>query len=299
MRSVTKCLICLGVLLAAGPALGAEDGATPLKLQVITSSEGSLFSNSTLIMGEKDAILVDPPFTRSDGLRVAADVLESGKKLKTIYITHDHPDHFFSVDVFTDLFPGVDVVTAPQVVADIWRSYPLKFKRWGPMLGDNGPRHPVAVHAVEGNTLTLDGQTIQIIGPMQGDHVHATALYIPSLKAVICGDLCFNKIHLWLGEHKAPQYDDWLAAIDKLIALKPDAVVAGHKLPNLPNDRSALDFTRRYLVAFKAAAKKAKTSEELATAIQDEFPDTQDVLGGFILSNSTKVATGEMPPWEE
>ena len=299
MHTLMKVLIGIGLAMTTGAALAADSTKPPLQIKVITTSEASLYADSTLIMGEKDAVLVDPPFTRADGLRVAADVVESGKVLKTIYITHDHPDHFFSVDVFTDLFPDVEVVSAPKIVEDIWRSYPLKFKRWGPMLGMNGPRHPVSVHAVEGTGFTLEGHEIRIIGPMQGDHVDATALYVPDLQAVICGDLCFNKIHLWFGEQLPPQYDDWLASVDKLIALKPKIAVAGHKLPGLPDDASALDFTRRYIVAFKAAAAKSKTSAELTKMIQSQFPDTQDVLDSFILSNSTKVATGEMPPWDE
>ena len=303
MRRVMRGAIGIAFLIGGAMGVAADAAAAekpaPLQIKVITSSEPSLFSDSTMIMGEKEMVLVDPPFTRADGLRLAADVLETGKTLKAIYITHDHPDHFFSVDVFTDLFPGVEVVTAPQVVDDIWKSYPLKFKRWGPMLGANGPRHPVAVHPVKDGKIMLEGHEIRVIGPMQGDHVHATALYIPSLDAVICGDLCFDKIHLWLGEHMASQYDDWLASLDRLAALKPKIVVAGHKLPGLPDNTSALDFTRRYLLAFKAAAKKSKTSDELMKTIRQEFPDTRDVLDNFILVNSAKVATGEMPPWEE
>lgn len=277
----------------------AAHGKSPLELKVIMSSEASLNATSALIMGEKEAMLIDVPFTRADGLRVAADVLDSGKTLKAIYITHDHPDHFFSVDVFLDLFPGVEVITAPQIVDDIWRSYPLKFKRWGAMLGRNGPRYPVNVSPAKGATLKLEGHRIEILGPMQGDHVHATAIYVPSLKAVICGDLCFNKVHLWLGEHTAAQYDAWLAAIDSLIALKPRIVVAGHKLPELADGPEALAFTRDYLLAFKEAVAKAKTSTELIAAITQRFPDTRDYLGDFILGNSAKVATGEMPPWQE
>jgi glyoxylase-like metal-dependent hydrolase (beta-lactamase superfamily II) len=300
LRTTLRALLLATACIAgvAAPAM-ARAKTPPLELKVVTSSEASLYADFTLIMGAKDAILVDVPFTRADGLRLAADILETGKTLKTIYITHDHPDHFFSVDVFTDLFPGVEVVSAPQVVDDIWKSYPLKLKRWGPGLGINGPRHPVAVTAVQGNSLTLDGQKIEILGPMQGDHIHATAIYIPSIDALICGDLCFNKIHLWFGEQTAAQYDDWLASIDKMIALHPKIVVPGHKIPGLPNDPSALDFTRRYIVAFKAAAAKSKTSKELIATIQSEFPDTQDVLNNFILGTSAQVATHEIPPWQE
>jgi len=271
----------------------------PLTYKVITSSEASLWASSTLIMGEHDAVLVDVPFTRADGLRLAADVLDSGKRLKTIYITHDHPDHYFSIDVFTDEFPGVQVITAPTVVDDIWRSYPLKLKRWGPGLGINGPHHPVAVSAAAGKSFTLEGSEIDILGPMQGDHVHATAIWVPSISLLVCGDLCFNKVHLWLGEHEAAQYDAWLKSVDTMTALGAKNVVAGHKRPGMADDASALDFTKRYLIAFKAAAASSKTSGELMAKIKAQFPDTKDVLNNFILPNSAKVATHEEPPWAE
>jgi glyoxylase-like metal-dependent hydrolase (beta-lactamase superfamily II) len=271
----------------------------PLQLKVVTSSEGSLYANFTMIMGETDMVLVDAPFTRSDAHRLVAEILESGKNLKYLYVTHDHPDHFFSMEVITQAFPDVEVISAQQVVDDIWRSIPLKIKRWGPMLGDNGPRYPVAPTALEGNSFTLEGHEIQVLGPMQGDHHHATALYVPSLKALIAGDLVFHGIHLWLGESLAPNYLAWLDALDLMIDLEPEVVVAGHKIPHLEDDPSSLAFTRQYLVDFSRLAKEVDTSEELIAQVRALYPEVIDVLDNFILVNSAQVAVGEMPPWEE
>jgi hypothetical protein len=55
--------LCLLALSFALP-VAAQD--KPLQLKVVTSSEGSLYANFTLIMGETDLVLVDAPFTRSD-----------------------------------------------------------------------------------------------------------------------------------------------------------------------------------------------------------------------------------------
>jgi len=134
---------------------------------------------------------------------------------------------------------------------------------------------------------------------MQGDHVHATAIYIPSIGALIGGDIIFNKIHLWLGEATPQARKAWLASIDRMRALHPRIVVAGHKLPGLPDDDTALAFTRDYLVAFDAATAASKTAKELVARIKARFPDTRDVLDDFILPNSAKVATGEAAPWTE
>ena len=277
----------------------AAHAASPLQVRVIVASEASLNATSTLLLGEKDAVLVDVPFTRSDGHRLAADVLETGKTLRTIYITHDHPDHFMSLEVLTEAFPNAEIITTPAVVADIWRSLPLKLKRWGPLLGANGPRHPVVPTAWEKPSFQLEGQEIRILGPMQGDHVHATALYVPSIGALVAGDLLFTDVHLWLGEHTPAQRKAWLAALDQFDALRPKIVVAGHKPPGAPDDTTALRFTRDYLNAFETAVAASKNSAELITRLKARFPRARDYIDGFILNNSAQVAMGETPPWTE
>ena len=270
-----------------------------LTLKVITSSESSLYTNFTLVMGEKDAVLIDAPFTRSDAHRVVAEILDSGKELKYIYVTHDHPDHFFNVEVIAENFPEAEVISAPAVVDDIWRSIPFKLKRWGPMLGRNGPRHPNAPKAYEQPYFELEGKRLEILGPMQGDHHHATAIWIPSLATLVAGDIVFHGIHVWLGEATPEQRDAWVIALDTLQKLNPKTVIAGHKLPQLTDDPAALQYTRDYIIEFGLAAKRSKTSAELITAMQTRFPEVKDVLNNFILGESAKVGVGEVPPWQE
>jgi glyoxylase-like metal-dependent hydrolase (beta-lactamase superfamily II) len=287
------------LLLAVPTGRASAQAPAPLTLKVITVSEASLYANMTLVMGKNEAALIDVPFTRADAHRVIADILETGKTLKYVYITHDHPDHFMSLEVVADAFPDAKLITAPTIVADIWRSLPLKLKRWGPMLGANGPRRPVVPVAWEQPAFQIEGQDLQILGPMQGDHVHATAIYIPSLRALIAGDLAFAQIYPWLGEHTPERRQDWIGSLDKLIALKPAIVVAGHQLPGRPHDPSALTFTRDYIVAFNAAVARSKNSDDLARRMRMAFPEAQDVLGGFLMNNSAKVGMGEAQPWDE
>jgi glyoxylase-like metal-dependent hydrolase (beta-lactamase superfamily II) len=271
----------------------------PLALKVITAPETSLSTNMTLVMGKTDAALIDVPFTRADGYRLVADILDTGKTLKYVFITHDHPDHFMSLEVLAEAFPNARLIAAPIVVADIWRSVPIKLKRWGPMLGVNGPRRPVVPTALTGSSFQIEGQVLQVLGPMQGDHVHSTAVYIPSLNALIAGDLVFENIYPWLGEHTPERRQEWLKSLDRFIAMKPAIVVAGHQLPGDPQDPAALQFTRDYNKVFGEEAAKSKTSAELAARMRAAFPKAKDVLGDFILGNSSKVGVGEMAPWDE
>ena len=147
------------LLLAVLTARASAQVPAPLILKVITVSEASLYPNMTVVMGKSDAALIDVPFTRSDAHRVIADILETGKTLKYVYITHDHPDHFMSLEVLADAFPDAKLITAPTVVADIWRSLPSKLKRWRPMLGANGSRRPVVPVAGSSPHFSSRGRT--------------------------------------------------------------------------------------------------------------------------------------------
>lgn len=304
MRTWTPALMLAVVLVntvTASPAMAASPAAdpAPLKIEVLRSSAGSLYSNVTLIEGDHDAVLVDPPFTMADAHRVVAMVLDSGKHLTTVFVTHDHPDHFFAMEVIADAFPDAKIVAHPVVVADIWRSLPFKVKRWGPMLGANGPRHPTAPQPLTGDTIMLEGREIKVLGPMQGDHVHATALWVPSIRALVAGDLVFNQMYLWMGEHRPADIAAWGHSLDALAALKPEIVVAGHAKPGLANDVSGLVFSQQYVAVWPGLVAASKDSAELRAKVQQAFPGAIDILGDFLLGTSSRVAKGEEPLWTE
>lgn len=287
---LSLCLLLISIPLPAAAALS---------LKVITSNESSLHANFTLIMGEQDMVLVDAPFTNADAHRLVADMLETGKNLKYLYVSHDHPDHFWAMQVVLDAFPGAEVIAHRQVVADIWRSIPFKIARWSPMLGSNGPAYPTAPKALQQDWFELEGHRLEVLGPMQGDHHNATAVWIPALRALVAGDITFQGIHVWLGETLEPQRLAWVEKLKELEQLDPAIVVAGHKRPGLPDDSSSLAFTRDYILAFNREARAAADSQTLIARMRTLYPDVIDVLDNFILVNSAQVAVGETPPWEE
>ena len=288
-------------LAAAALILGALPPAfaAPLSIDVMQTSEASLYTSITLIKGEKGAVLVDAPFTRADAHRVVGWILDSGRTLEAVLVTHDHPDHFFNMEVITQAFPNAKVYAAPAVVEDIWKSIPAKMKRWAPVIGPNAPRYPTAPEPLAAGFLTLEGERIEIVGPMQGDHVHCTVVHVPSARTVIGGDMLFNEVHLWNGESLAPARAAWLASLQKVEALGATRLVAGHKKPGLPDDASSLRFTRDYLQRFDRIVKESKTSKEVVAKMRAAYPDSLDFLGDFLLGTSSQVATGEIPPWQE
>ncbi len=285
----------MGLLLGTGTGTAAPQ----LEVQIIQTGADSLYTNITLVKGEKNAVLVDAPLTRADAHRTVAAVLESGRTLETLIITHAHPDHFFGAEVIVEAFPNVRVVTAPQIVDDIREAIPVKLKRWGPILGMNGPRHLTAPSALEKPYVELEGHRLEVLGPMQGDHAHSLAVWVPDAKTLIAGDLLFNEMHVWVSECTKDARLDWVRSVDKLAQLGATTVVAGHKKPGLPDDASSIAYTKKYLETFERTVATSKNSAQLAASIRSAFPNTIDVSGDFLLGNSSKVAMGERPIWRE
>src|SRR6202048_357956 len=62
--------------------------------------------SSTLISGERDAVLVDTPITVEQARALANWVAARGKNLTTIYATHGHGDHFFGTSTVLERSPG-------------------------------------------------------------------------------------------------------------------------------------------------------------------------------------------------
>src|SRR5437667_7259470 len=72
--------------------------------------------SSTLISGERDAVLVDTPITVEQALALANWVAGRGKNLTTIYATHGHGDHFFGATALLERFPGARFVERPAEI---------------------------------------------------------------------------------------------------------------------------------------------------------------------------------------
>src|SRR2546430_6914766 len=71
---------------------------------------------TTLISGERDAVLVDPPMTTEQTAQVINWLEASGRTLKQIFITHGHGDHCFGTGALLERFLDVTVFTAPGTI---------------------------------------------------------------------------------------------------------------------------------------------------------------------------------------
>jgi glyoxylase-like metal-dependent hydrolase (beta-lactamase superfamily II) len=246
---------------------------------------GSRNKTATLVTGERDALLVDAAFTRADGHRLAAAVLDSGKTLTTVVVSHGDPDFYFGAEVLADAFPEVVFVATPHTIEHIQHSYAGKLKAWA-ALGPNLPTRLVDLQPL-GDDLSLEGHRFHLRG---GPDRHY--LWQPEHRALLGGVLLFQQEHVWVADTATPeQRAAWIGKLDEMTALDPELVVPGHRLPGAPADATAITNTREYLVAFEEELGRAADGAALTEALIARYPGHGMLIAAQI---GAKVAKGEM-----
>ena len=90
-------------------------------------------------------------------------------------------------------------------------------------------------------------------------------MHIPSLDAVISGEVVYNGIHLWLAFTDHDKRMQWIASVEHIEALNPGIVVAGHKPPAARDDEPAaiLGATKTYIRDFERPLSGSHSAQEL------------------------------------
>jgi len=232
-------------------------------------------TTATLISGATEAVLIDALQLREE-IKELGDLIErTGKKLTTIYVTHDHPDHYLGIGPLMERFPEAKCVALPGVVASMKETREAQMGQWQLLFGDRTADFGPFPEVLEGDTLSVDGSPIRIIEVKQADIHPSSIVHVPALDLVVAGDSVYNEIHPMLGLSTPAEWQDWLGTIDLVESLQPKVVVAGHRRPD--GDDHAVDAmiaqTRSYIQDFAAAFETAESVEELVGTMMAKYPN--------------------------
>jgi glyoxylase-like metal-dependent hydrolase (beta-lactamase superfamily II) len=244
---------------------------------------------STLIYGTKDAVLVDAYMTAKQANDLADWVASKGKNLTTIYITHGHGDHWFGAGTLIERFPKARLVATQSSVEVMKVNASPKFLDGAWKVGFPGqiPDELVIADALKGNVIDLEGNDLIVVELGHTDTDYTTCLHVPSIGLVVAGDAAYNDVHLYLAESNEQTRQEWIAALDKIEALKPRAVVASHKRPENDDDPKIIEETRKYIRDFDRLVKSTSTAQELYEKMLALYPNR--VNPGWALWGSARA----------
>jgi glyoxylase-like metal-dependent hydrolase (beta-lactamase superfamily II) len=271
-------LLALGRLPAA-----AAQGAAPARLQLeeVIADSQNFHVASTLILGPTEVVLFDTQNRRSAGRRVADRIAASGRRLTAIFISHPDEDHFFGALAIIERFPGTPIYMTPAAIAEFQRTAEGMRAQGKQGLGAEVPDSLFHPQPYPAGGLTVDGQALELIPDQQGDVLNPTnsAIWIPSLRAVLAGDIVFNGVYPYLAASTPASRVAWQGSLDRLAALHPEIVVAGHKTSaDLPDTPASIDFMRHYLRDFDAERAAASDVKSMVAAIRAKYPDLTVVM---------------------
>ena len=232
--------------------------------------------SSTLIAGERDAVLVDTPITVEQSRALVNWVVASGKSLTTIYATHGHGDHFFGTSTVLERFPGARFVARPEVIEMMrQQASPDSLETfWNPRFPDQISSQLAIAEGLIGNVIDLEGHDLVSVPLGFTDSASTTCLHVPSIGLIVAGDAAYNGVHLHLSESPDQQKrQQWIAALDKMESLQPRAVIAGHKRVGNDDSPNILAETRKYICDFEHLATQTTTARELYDQMLELYPD--------------------------
>ena len=262
---------------------------TPLQWKLLTKKRASatqglppgkehlawVANTVTLIYGRHDAVLVDTFLTVEHAKDLLDWVIASGKTLVTIYITHAHGDHYFGLKLLLDHFQNAKAIATAKVVKAMHNQIAPQFVKsyWEARFPGQIPERLVAAEALQGSEFELEGKKLVVEEVGHTDTADTTSLYIPSIDLVVAGDAVYNGVHPYLVESNKQTRLEWVAALDKIEALNPRAVIAGHKVPENDDDPKNIEETRRYIRDFIRLNESTKTARELYDRMLELYPN--------------------------
>ncbi|WP_418122530.1 MoaF-related domain-containing protein [Chryseobacterium sp. PTM-20240506] len=279
-----KLLSLLAVLVFVGSAWAGN-----LKIKVYNPGAKAIFPiTSTLVYGDKDAILIDAQFQKQYAEELVKEIKATGKNLKTVFISHSDPDFYFGLDVIKKAFPNVRIISTAQTAYLISASKDDKLAVWNPQLKADAPSEVYVPQAVD-SIPDLEGNKIEI--RQNPDDPAHSFLWIPSLKTIVGGISVSVDSHIWMADTQSNEaIDKWIAQIDAMKALQPQQVVPSH-FAKLNLSLQSLDFVKKYLENYKKAVHENKSSDAVVKYMLNQYPD---LPGKDELGMGVKVFLGEM-----
>jgi glyoxylase-like metal-dependent hydrolase (beta-lactamase superfamily II) len=221
------------------------DRLTQISAQVFVATGDLYVTNSTVVSdGNGGCLVIDPAVTVAEVARLAADLRRMSLRPRAGFATHPHWDHVLWSAELGDVprFASHRTVEAAER------------ERAGLIEGvqDAAPGHDMELFGMltplhEPDAIPWDGPAAVVI-THQGHAPGHSAVFFPGSATLVAGDMCSDIEVPSLDLDQADPVGDYLAALDKLVALPVERVIPGHgRIGDGAEFRRRIELDRVYL----------------------------------------------------
>ena len=287
MRRFRPLVLIASVALLAAASLAAQRGpaADPLVREnatvkvaphtyVIPDANVGLVPNVGIVVGTRATLVIDPGLGRRNGETVLKEVGKVSKNAE-VYIasTHFHPEHTTGYNAFPDSAKYINSTVQEDEFAENGMRMVQTFAGRSPLTAEilkDAARRTAAITFDREHRLDLGGVQVRflVVGPThtRGD----TTFFVEQDAVLFAGDVVMN--NSFVAANAASSMNAWLAAFDRLEALKPKTIVPAH---GAVGDGGIIAVNRAFMkdVQTRARALKAegRSADDTATAVQTEI----------------------------
>jgi hypothetical protein len=179
-RVLAVCSAVTSLLFLISSPSAFAGGRHGFSIKVFTSTDDQFWTNSVIIEGTHEVMLVDAQLTKTNAERVLQAIKETKKPLSLIYITHEHADHFLGLEVFKEAYPRARIIANSAVVDRINKVYREKIDKWKTVLGSGATSQVVAIEKFDGDFIKFENSRIEVLKNMRGDTDENTMLCLRS-----------------------------------------------------------------------------------------------------------------------
>jgi len=163
VRGLAVCSAVTSLLFLVSCPSALAGGQDEFSIKVCTSTDDQFWTNSVIIEGTHEVMLVDAQLTKTNAERVLQEIKKTKKPLSLIYISHEHADHFLGLEVFKESYPRVRIIANSAVVDRINKVYREKIEKWKTILGRGATSQVIAIEKVDGNFIRFESSKIEVL----------------------------------------------------------------------------------------------------------------------------------------
>jgi cyclase len=254
---------CLAVLFGFSAAVRAQGGFGPPELTLVPVRDNIYMirnagsGNVTMLVGEKEVILVDDKFPQDhDGIM---KLVRSITDLPVSYVinTHMHPDHAGGNPAMQAM--GVHVIASENARR-------IMAERRTPGLPNIAMRDYLRLY--------LDDMPLDLHYFGRGHTETDIVIYLPTQRLLIAGDLfaLYGPYRAVIDYTAGGSLRDWTNTLDRVLQLDFDTVIPGHSgLTDRKNMEGYRDYLARTQDMVREMNKQERSRDEIKAVLESEF----------------------------
>jgi glyoxylase-like metal-dependent hydrolase (beta-lactamase superfamily II) len=235
-----------------------------VKIHDFISPEMFLSNATYIIEGPNELVIVDGQFVVPFAMGFRGYANSLGKPINRVYLSHEHPDHFFGVSA---AFGDVPVYALPETIEFLKANGEQIRKDRQAIFGPFVPESVVIPnHVATPGKEVIDGITFEVVAVKDAEVPTQLAIKLPDLGVYITQDLLYSGNHLYI--HKG--IDGWVSALEGLKASEYEVFLPGH---GEPADKKEVQANIDYLKGATKIASESADAEAYKTALLAAYPD--------------------------